>query len=599
MYCRGFLYRNRFILTIVILFFSTNLFSKYACAQITDKEFEDSFYLISFMITLQHNGIESLKSISDTHIGYLQGGSFDLTYAQTILKTNGNFDSILSMKPVGLEQVIQKLQNNEVSIFFVTLPLNRFITSVLYKNPKIKFISMPLPLIKKLQEKYPFYKYNYHSCKLSKVSGNIEDIEILNFLVSSTRHVRIDNVITIGVVLADAHSETYNKSITNGLRIAKLLRPNVLGKEIKFILQSLPGKKVKQVNQAELTSLVTKLEKEHNVNAILNFLPYTAAQIFNITAFIRNIPVISPMISKLSSQTFPVVESRPPTLLFNSDSKLIAKYLIKKQKNINAAVIIKTSSGISTNKANDFRHHMEVITNKPVIRIPFESIGPDDYPHLVKVIETENPSFIYAPIGQHDSRILSRKLKTYDISIPILYASLNTYFPAVWTLDNVSSQFILHDHPDSPSRSDLSNLFYKKYKEIIKDAPNDLSILSADSFFLLINSIARAKTSDRFQIRIALSNTKMYQGISGLFQISKDGYINKNLPIFKYKIGFRRDRFEHYATLDGKTGSFIKAPNKVLGTLLPEEVFSILYFYNRGKQFYWSRIGKKPQNIIK
>ncbi len=85
-------------------------------------------------------------------------------------------------------------------------------------------------------------------------------------------------------------------------------------------------------------------------------------------------------------------------------------------------------------------------------------------------------------------------------------------------------------HWSEKSENPVSIAFVKKYKDIADI--NSASALSHDAVFLLADAIKRAHSTNRKKVRMALENTKSFQGVTGRISFDKNGDpVNKNAVI--------------------------------------------------------------------
>jgi branched-chain amino acid transport system substrate-binding protein len=92
--------------------------------------------------------------------------------------------------------------------------------------------------------------------------------------------------------------------------------------------------------------------------------------------------------------------------------------------------------------------------------------------------------------------------------------------------------FALTGHFDKEGATTrLARSFLKAFRDRYKKDSPAFSALGADSYFLLINAIRQANSTDGQKVRDQLVKTKNFQAVSGIINIGQDGNAVKSAVI--------------------------------------------------------------------
>jgi branched-chain amino acid transport system substrate-binding protein len=92
----------------------------------------------------------------------------------------------------------------------------------------------------------------------------------------------------------------------------------------------------------------------------------------------------------------------------------------------------------------------------------------------------------------------------------------------------------------------LGRSFAASFKEQYKKDADAFGSLGADAYFILIEAIKRAKSTEGDKVRTALSGTKNFKGVTGPIKINEDGNTVKRLVINRVMNG----RFTYVTTVN-------------------------------------------------
>jgi len=96
--------------------------------------------------------------------------------------------------------------------------------------------------------------------------------------------------------------------------------------------------------------------------------------------------------------------------------------------------------------------------------------------------------------------------------------------------------FTGHFNRDSAT-SERAKEFMKLYEDKHKEEVNAFSALGADAYFLVVDAIRRAGSTEGPKVRDALADTKDFKGVSGSITMGPDGNPIKSIVINKVENG--------------------------------------------------------------
>jgi branched-chain amino acid transport system substrate-binding protein len=146
-----------------------------------------------------------------------------------------------------------------------------------------------------------------------------------------------------------------------------------------------------------------------------------------------------------------------------------------------------------------------------------------------------------------ENALLAKQARDLGMKMPILMAD-GAQVPALIETGGKAVEGVYltaHFNPKAVNTElgrKFSVAFEKKYNKDV-DA---FGALGADAYFILIEAIKRAKSTERFKVRTALADTKNFKGVTGPIKINEDGNTVKRLVINRVKNG----RFTYVTTVN-------------------------------------------------
>jgi branched-chain amino acid transport system substrate-binding protein len=327
----------------------------------------------------------------------------------------------------------------------------------------------------------------------------------------------------------------YGQMTNTGIQIAHKMRPEVLGRPVKLILVDTKSDAVEAANGA------SRLVKRDRVVALLGPVTSTRALAAAPIAEAAGIPLItpsatSPILTQNKKYVFRVCFIDP------FQGKVAARYAYQKLAKRRAALLIDVSQDYCVGLAAFFMREFKRLGGKIVAQVKCNT-GDQDFSAQLGTIKAANPDILYLPNYYTEDALVARQAKELGLDIPLLSGD-GAQAPELIKIGGQAVEgfsFTSHFHPDS-ARSGLAQDFLASYKKLkqagrLKEDLASFHVLGADAYYVLLDAMARAGSTDGVKLRQALADTKGFKGASGTISIGPDGNAVKSAVILKVQNG--------------------------------------------------------------
>ena len=338
------------------------------------------------------------------------------------------------------------------------------------------------------------------------------------------------NNIKIGVYLPMTGGvAAYGKMEWAGIQIANEMAPEALGKKIDLTLLDT---KSEQIEASNTVSLLTEMK----VAGIIGEAISANTMAGNPISEKAQIPSISP------TATNPLV-TQGKKYAFRAcfidpfQGEVAARFAIKDLKVKTAALIIDHSQDYSVGLGSFFQKEFEKLGGK-IVSKTFIQTGDQDFSAQLSSIASNQADLIYAPIYYTEDALLAKQARDLGIETPIMTGDGAQADQLIEIGDKAVEGMYLtgHFHKDAATTErakEFSMLYEAKYKEDV----NAFAALGADAYFLLVDAINRAGSTEGPKVRDALASTKDFKGVSGSLTMGPDGNPVKSMVINKVENG--------------------------------------------------------------
>lgn len=311
-----------------------------------------------------------------------------------------------------------------------------------------------------------------------------------------------------------------------GIQVARDMEPEVLGKKVEIVLVDTKSDKIEAANA------VTLLIEKEKVVGIIGEAISGNTMAGNPISEKAGIPSVSP------TATSPLA-TQGKKFAFRAcfidpfQGEVAAKFGATELKAKTAALIIDNAQDYAVGLGDFFAREFEKQGGKIVTKTYIQT-GDQDFSAQLSAVQASNPDIIYAPNYYTEVALLARQARDLGINMPILTgdgAQDDTLLKVGGeAVENI--YFTGHFHKDA-ANTERAKAYIAKFQEIHKRDAGAFDALGADSYFLLIDAIKRAGSTDGQKVSDALRATKDFQGVSGKITMGEGGNPIKSMVINK------------------------------------------------------------------
>jgi branched-chain amino acid transport system substrate-binding protein len=340
-----------------------------------------------------------------------------------------------------------------------------------------------------------------------------------------------EDTIKIGVYLPMTGTvASYGDMEWSGLQIAVAMEPEVLGKKVVLVLEDTKSDKIEAANA------VTLLIEKEKVPAVIGEAISGNTMAGNPILEAAKIPSVSP------TATNPLVNqgkkySFRACFIDPFQGEVAARFARNNLKANTAAVIIDNGQDYCVGLGNYFTKDFEKLGGK-IVSKTFIQTGDQDFSAQLSAVQASNPDFIYAPNYYTEDALMAKQARDLGINLPILTgdgAQADTLLQ-IGGKAVEDMYFTGHFHKEAAS-TDRAKEYIRRYEEKYKKEADAFGALGADGYFLLLDAMKRAGSTEGTKIRDALASTKDFPGVSGSITMGEDGNPIKSMVINKVKDG--------------------------------------------------------------
>jgi branched-chain amino acid transport system substrate-binding protein len=316
----------------------------------------------------------------------------------------------------------------------------------------------------------------------------------------------------------------------SGIQVAKEMEPEVLGKKIEVVLEDTKSEKIDAANA------VTLLVEKEKVVGILGEAISGNTMAGNPISEAAKIPSVSP------TATNPLVNQNKQyafraCFIDPFQGEVAARFAIDNLKAKTAAIIIDNAQDYAVGLAKFFEKEFVKLGGK-IVATSYIQTGDQDFSAQLSTIQAAKPDIIYAPNYYTEDALMAKQARDLGLKQPILTgdgAQADTLIQIGGAaVENM--YFTGHFHKEGAS-TERAKEFIKRYEEKFKKEADAFGALGADAYFLLVDAIKRAGTTEGEKVREALANTKDFKAVSGSITMGESGNPIKSMVINKVEGG--------------------------------------------------------------
>jgi len=308
------------------------------------------------------------------------------------------------------------------------------------------------------------------------------------------------------------------------------MRPWVLGKNVEIVLADTKS------DTTETTRVVNRLIKKNKVQALIGEASNANTIAGAAIADAAGVPMVSP------TATSPIlIKARKYVfrVCFTDtfQGKAAAHFAYDTLKARKAAVMIDIAQDYSIGLATAFERTFMRQGGKIVAHTYCQTMDEDFTLQLSEVVAAK-PDVLYLPNYYREVALICKQLSRLGLNTTIIAAENAQTKELLHIGGKDVEQVIFTNHfAKEAATTQAAREYLSKYQtETGRDA-GAYEVLGADAYFVILDAIARAKSLGAPGIRRSLSNTRKFEGVSGIITIGSDGNAVRSLVFMQVKNG--------------------------------------------------------------
>ncbi|HJX93761.1 MAG TPA: ABC transporter substrate-binding protein [Pyrinomonadaceae bacterium] len=202
--------------------------------------------------------------------------------------------------------------------------------------------------------------------------------------------------------------------------------------------------------------------------------------------------------------------------------EVMARFAANTLKAKKAAILFDFNSPYGRGLTDYFELSFSKLGGQIVSKLSYTQ-GDVDFKGQLSTLQSSAPDVIYIPGYYGDVAVIAKQARMIGLTQPLLGAD-GWDAPELWQLggDALNGSFITtHYSVDDPSPAiqRFVNDYKQRYGNLLPDAH---AALAYDAMRVLVDAIARARTTEATQLRDALAKTKGFAGVTGVISMDPD-----------------------------------------------------------------------------
>ncbi len=298
----------------------------------------------------------------------------------------------------------------------------------------------------------------------------------------------------------------------------------VLGKKIKLITED------DQSQAGQPATIVRKLITQDKVVAVLGEVASSKSLEAAPICQAAGIPMISP------ASTNPKVTEVGPFIfrvcfIDPFQGTVMAKFALSKGWK-NVALLTDVKQDYSVGLSEYFVKHFTA-NGGTIVKEQKYSSGDKDFKAQLTSIKAAKPDAIFIPGYYGEVALIAKQAKLLGLKQPLLGGDGWVGDSLLKVAGNTLDGSFFSSHFSAEAKAPATEAFVAKYKAKYGNVPDDMAALGYDSAMILADSIKRAGSTEADKIRIAIGETKDYNGITGKITIDAQRNASKSAVILE------------------------------------------------------------------
>ncbi len=339
-----------------------------------------------------------------------------------------------------------------------------------------------------------------------------------------------DPNIVIGVVFPmTGPIATFGQESVNGIKLAlqKINKTPIQGRKIEIIVEDTKGEPV------ETASAARKLISVDHVMAILGDVASSNTLAAAPIAQSEKTPMLTPAsTNEAVTKTGDYISRTCFTDGFQG--QVMAKFATQTLKAKKIAVIVDLSSDYSKGLAKVFRAKFKEMGGE-IIGDEFSYNQKDtDFRTLLRKVGRTKPDAIFLPGYYTEVGLMLNQARSMGLKMPFLGGDgwhSDSLYEMAGTEGIKNNYYSSHFSPDDTDPKVVE--FVKDYQKAYGTKPGAMAALGYDGIMVLADALKRSKKDDRADLRLAIANTKNFQGVTGTITLDANRDATKSAVVLE------------------------------------------------------------------
>ncbi|HML20585.1 MAG TPA: ABC transporter substrate-binding protein [Aggregatilinea sp.] len=233
----------------------------------------------------------------------------------------------------------------------------------------------------------------------------------------------------------------------------------------------------------------------------------------------------TPMISPWSTNPATTVD-RPwvfrAAFLDPFQGPVVANFALSEFGAQTAAVLYDVASDYPKGLAENFR---DAATADGIDVVAFESFttGDTDFSSQLTNIIQQNPDVLFTPQYYNEVPLIVQQARSLGYEGPILGSDSWGTPDLIDLCGDACNGLFFSTHYAPDIATEVGQTFIGNYEELYGAKPDDVAALTYDAFQLLFTAIENAQSLERADIREALANIQLFEGVTGVMSFDEQG----------------------------------------------------------------------------
>lgn len=297
--------------------------------------------------------------------------------------------------------------------------------------------------------------------------------------------------------------------------IKELVKPEVLGRPVEFVLVDNKSDKVEAANAA--SRLIEKEKVVAIIGPMISGSMLAAGEICEK----KQVPIIGPTTTNpLTTLDRKYVFRACYTDPFQA--AIAAKFAYEQLGARTAAILSDISQDYCVALGGFFQGSFEKVGGK-VVSLTFCKLGDQDFSAQLTNIKKANPDIIYLPNYYNEVALCMRQMRDLGLKQPVLSAD-GIDVPELFTVGGSAVEGIMHTAfwHEKAGMTDIGKKYIAAYKAKFGGKEvNSFGALTADCYMIILDAIKRAGSTDPKKVRDAIEDTKDLPVVTGPVTIEK------------------------------------------------------------------------------